>query len=171
MDTQSIFALQFALSLTAWSTIATFLAGPWLARLPRHEALVWLILPHAFRHVGMVFLVPGVVDQPLPESFAIPAAYGDLAAGALALLSIVALRGRWSGALAIVWTFNVVGTVDLARALGQVEVVPLFGSTWYIPTMLVPLLLVTHFMIFRKLLVRPQPRDSGAERAPTLEGS
>ena len=52
----------------------------------RHQALFWLTLPHAFRHVGMVFLVPGVVARPLPEAFAIPAAYGDLLTGVLALI-------------------------------------------------------------------------------------
>ena len=49
----------------------------------------------------MVFLVPGVVAQPLPEAFANPAAYGDLAAGVLALLAFIALRTNWAGALAL----------------------------------------------------------------------
>ncbi len=100
----------------------------------------------------MVFLVPGVVDQPLPAEFAGPAAYGDLATGLVALVAIVALRGRWSVALALVWLFNVVGTIDLANALRHVDVAPRFGAAWYIPTFLVPLLLVTHVMIFVRLL-------------------
>ncbi len=154
MDIQAIFGLQFLLSLFVWGVIAAFLLRPWLARLPLHEALLWLSLPHAFRHIGMVFLVPGVVDQPLPAEFANPAAYGDLATGVLALLAIVALRSRWSAAVALVWVFNVVGTVDLANALRHLDVAPKFGAAWYIPTMLVPLLLVTHFMIFKRLLTR-----------------
>ncbi len=117
---------------------------------------MWLSLPHAFRHVGMVFLVPGVVDQPLPAEFADPAAYGDLATGAIALFAIVALRFRWSVALALVWIFNIVGTVDLANALRHGDVAPGFGAAWFIPTMLVPLLLVTHFLMFKRLLVRGQ---------------
>ena len=154
MDIQAIFGLQFLLSLLVWSVIVGFLLGPRLARLPRHEALLWLSLPHAFRHIGMVFLVPGVVDQPLPVEFANPAAYGDLAAGVLALLAIIALRARWSAALALVWLFNTVGTIDLANALRHPDVAPSFGSAWYIPTMLVPLLLVTHFLIFKRLIAR-----------------
>ena len=102
----------------------------------------------------MVFLIPGMNDQPLPAEFAQPAAYGDLAAGVLASLAIVALRSRWSAAIALVWLFNVVGTIDLANALRHLDMAPKFGATWYIPTMLVPLLLVTHFMIFRRLLAR-----------------
>ncbi len=154
MDIQAIFGLQFLLSLLAWGVIAGFLLSPRLAKLPQHEALLWLSLPHAFRHVGMVFLVPGVVDQPLPTEFANPAAYGDLATGVLALLAIIALHSRWSVALALVWLFNIVGTVDLANALRHLDVAPRFGAAWYIPTMLVPLLLVTHFLIFKRLLAQ-----------------
>jgi hypothetical protein len=128
--------------------------APWLAGKPLQQALIPLIFPHAFRHVGMVFLVSGVVTQPLSEAFAYPAAYGDLAAGLLALLSLVALRGNWGVAVPLVWLFNIVGTVDLLNALRHPNVVPDFGAAWYIPTFLVPALLVTHFMIFARLLRR-----------------
>ena len=154
MDTQAIFLLQFVLSLVAWSAVAAFVLSPRLTGKPLHEALLLLSLPHAFRHIGMVFLVPGVVDQPLPTGFAYAAAYGDLATGVLALLAIVALRSKWRIALALVWLFNIVGTVDLANALRHVNVAPLFGAAWFIPTRLVPLLLVTHFLMFKRLLRR-----------------
>ncbi len=152
MDVQAIFGLQFVLSLVAWGAFAWFLMSPWLALRPQREALMWLSLPHAFRHVGLVFLVPGVVAQPLPTAFADPAAYGDLATGVIALIAVIALGSRWSVALTLVWLFNVVGTIDLLNALRHVNVAPSFGAAWYIPTMLVPLLLVTHFLIFRQLL-------------------
>ena len=102
----------------------------------------------------MVFLVPGVVAQPLPGAFANPAAYGDLVTGVLALLALIALQTGWAGALALVWLFNIVGTVDLLNALRHVNVAPYFGAAWYIPTFLVPALLVTHFLIFVRLLKR-----------------
>ncbi len=154
MDAQAIFGLQFLLSLVVWSLIAKWLLAPWLDHEPPHRALFWLTLPHAFRHVGMVFLVPGVVARPLPEAFAIPAAYGDLLTGVLALIALIALRTRWGGAPALVWLFNIIGTVDLLNALRHLNVAPDFGAAWYIPTFLVPLLLVTHFMIFARLLGR-----------------
>ena len=119
MDTRAIFGLQFFLSLVAWGVIAKWLLAPWLEKKSPHEALFWLTLPHGFRHVGMVFLVPGVVAQPLPEAFANPAAYGDLITGVLALAALIALRTGWAGALALVWLFNIVGTVDLLNALRQ----------------------------------------------------
>ncbi len=154
MDARAIFGLQFVLSLVVWGLLARWLLSPWLEKKSRQEALFWLTLPHAFRHVGMVFLVPGVVAQPLPESFANPAAYGDLLTGVLALLALIALRTSWTGAVVLVWLFNTVGTVDLFNALRHVDVAPDFGAAWYIPTFLVPLLLVTHFMIFVRLLRR-----------------
>ncbi len=153
MDTLAIFGLQFVLSLVVWGLIAKWLLAPWLEKKPPHDALFWLTLPHAFRYMGMVFLVPGVVARPL-GAFATPAAYGDLVTGLLALLALIALRTGWVRALALVWLFNIVGTVDLLNALRQANVVVDFGAAWYIPTWFVPLLLVTHFMIFARLLRR-----------------
>ncbi len=154
MDTQAIFGLQFVLSLVLWSLIAKWLLAPWLKTKSPHDALLLLTLPHAFRYVGMVFLVPGVVAQQLPEAFAIPAAYGDLLTSVLALVALIVLRAGWARAVALVWLFNIVGTVDLLNALRQPDPIPDFGAAWYIPTFLVPLLLVTHFMIFARLLKR-----------------
>ena len=88
MDTSAIFGLQFLLSLVVWGVIAKCYLAPWLKKLSPYQALGWLTLPHAFRHIGMVFLVPGVVAQPRPGAFASAAAYGDLLTGGLALLTL-----------------------------------------------------------------------------------
>ncbi len=154
MDVRAIFLLQLILSLVVWGLIAKWLLAPWLEKKSPHDALFWLTLPHAFRYMGMVFLVPGVVARPLPGAFATPAAYGDLVTALLALLALIALRTGWNRALALVWIFNIVGTVDLLNALRQVNVVVDFGAAWYIPSLFVPLLLVTHFMVFARLLRR-----------------
>lgn len=163
MNVQGIFLLQFVSSLLVLGLLAKWVLAPWLAKQSQREALFWLTLPHAFRYIGMVFLVPGVVAQPLPDSFAIPAAYGDLSAAVLALLALVLLRNSWKGAIGVVWLFNVVGVVDLLNALRHVDVAPKFGAAWYIPTLLVPLLLVTHFMIFARLLkAREKPENAAS---------
>lgn len=163
MNVQGIFLLQFVSSLLVLGLLAKWVLAPWLAKQSQREALFWLTLPHAFRYIGMVFLVPGVVAQPLPDSFAIPAAYGDLSAAVLALLALVLLRNGWKGAIGVVWLFNVVGVVDLLNALRHVDVAPKFGAAWYIPTLLVPLLLVTHFMIFARLLkAREKPENAAS---------
>ena len=152
MQPDTIFALQLFLSTVAFAVVARALVSPRLRALSKREALLWLTVPHVFRHVGMVFLVPGVVDRPLPPGFALPAAYGDLLTGLLALAAFTALHAGGRFHLGLVWLYNLVGVADLARALPHTEVVSMFGSAWYIPTMLVPLLLVTHAMSFGRLL-------------------
>jgi hypothetical protein len=152
MDVMTIFAIQFLMSLVVWGSLAYWLLTPWLEKKSLNEALFFLTVPHAFRHIGMVFLVPGVVAGPLPETFAAPAALGDLLTGVLAFLALIALRNNWSVARAAVWLFSIVGTIDLINALRQGDAwMTNFGATWYIPTMLVPLLLVTQIMIFFRL--------------------
>jgi len=157
MDSFQIFGVQFLLSLLVYGLLAKWYVAPALARLPLRDALIPLLVPHAFRHLGLVFLVPAVVAPTLPPAFALPAAYGDLLAGVLALLAMIALRGRWAVAIALAWLANVVGTLDLLYAFYQG--IPLnagvhMGSAWYIPTFIVPALYVTHFMIFALLLKR-----------------
>ena len=156
MSPEAIFILQFGLSFLVFGLLAKWLLVPWLANLSQREALFWLTLPHAFRHMGMVFLIPGVVAQPLPDYFAIPAGYGDLLTSVLALIVLILLRIGFKGVVGLVWLFNIVGTVDLLNALRHVDVVQNFGAVWYIPTLYVPLLLVTHFMIFTRLFRRKQ---------------
>ncbi len=160
MDVQTIFVLQFFMSLVVWGSLANWLLAPWLEKKSLNEALFFLTVPHAFRHIGLVFLIPGVVARPLPETFAAPAAYGDLLTGVLALLALVALRNSWSVARGAVWLFSIVGTIDLLNALRQTNAVPDFGATWYVPTMLVPLLLVTQAMIFFRLFRRTAKHDT-----------
>lgn len=161
MTIQSIFLTQFFLSLVAWAALAALILVPWLRTRSEHDVLVVLLLPQAFRHVGLSFLVPGVVASPLPDAFAGPAAYGDLAAGLLALLALLALARRWRLATVAVWVFSVVGIADLANALRQVEAIPHFGSTWFIPTLLVPLLLISHALILWRLLQARATRAAG----------
>ena len=154
MDIRAIFGLQIFMSVVLCSLLAKWFIAPWLKEKTQRESLFLLTLPHATRHVGMVFLVPGVVSQSLPHGFAVFAAYGDLAAGVLAMLVLIALRGRWVGTTALVWIFNIVGTVDLPNALRHSEAVPHLGAAWYIPTFWVPVLLVTHIMIFGRLFTK-----------------
>jgi len=145
------------MSLIVYALIARWFVGPWLAKKPNHEVLILLILPHAFRYIGLVFLAAGVTANPLPASFADPAAYGDFITALLAILAMVALRKSWVIALSLVWVFNIVGSVDLINAFYQgirLGVLSDLGAAWYVPTFLVPALLVTHVMIFLQLLKR-----------------
>ncbi len=92
MDTLTIFVTQLTLSIVVFSLLAKWFVGPWLADKPIHVALIALTFPHAMRHVGLSFLVPGLVAESLHESFAGLAAYGDFATGLIAVLALFALN-------------------------------------------------------------------------------
>ena len=170
MAPEAVFGISVLLGLVVWGIIGARDIWPALRRRPRAEALRPLLLLHAFRFVGLAFLVPGVVAPDLPTGFAHPAAYGDLATSILALLALAAL-GRRPGTL-LVWVFNVVGTVDLLNAfyqgnrLGVGRTPGLQGAVYFIPTVLVPLLLVTHVLVF-SFLLRPDATvgSQGGHRA------
>src|SRR5262249_39050919 len=121
-----------------------------------------LLVLHSFRFIGLAFLVPGVVAPDLSAAFASPAAYGDLLAAVLALLALAALRSRWG--IPLVWVFNLWGSADLLYAFYQGNAVGFapgqLGAAYFIPTVVVPLLLITHGLMFRLLLQGEDVRAS-----------
>ena len=154
---QAIFGLSILMSFVSCGVIARVAVWPRLRSMERDRALAWLLVPHLFRFIGLSFLVPGVVSASLPAAFAVPAAYGDLIACILAFVALVALSKRVSWAIPAVWVFNVWGAADLLYAFytgpsSRLEAGDL-GAAFYIPTAVVPLLLVSHLLIFL-LLVR-----------------
>src|SRR5437867_13371382 len=110
MDARALFGISVVLSFTAWGVVTARYLWPKLRLLPQRDALRSLLTLHAFRFVGLVFLVPGVVGPDLPAAFARPAAYGDLVATILALLALAVVATSWG--LAVVWLFNLWGAVD-----------------------------------------------------------
>jgi hypothetical protein len=162
MPPARLFGISVLLSFVIWSVVAVRFLWPALRRQPRPDALRPILLLHSFRFIGLAFLIPGVVSPNLPQEFAVPAAYGDLAAALLAIFSLFTLGSALEGGA--VWIFNIVGTADLLFAFYQgrigVGVEPgLFGAAYFIPTVVVPLLLVTHVIVFRLLLRRTMPSN------------
>jgi hypothetical protein len=154
MPPQLYFFASIAFAFIAWGVVASLYIWPKLRLLPRAEALRPLLTLHSFRFIGLAFLVPGVVSPELPAAFAHAAAYGDIAAAILALLSLALLP---SGAgVALAWIFNLWGSVDILDAFYQANNTGLIagqlGATYFIPTLVVPLLLITHGLSFRILL-------------------
>jgi hypothetical protein len=102
----------------------------------------------------LAFLIPGVVSPDLPSAFAHSAAYGDIVAAILALLALLLLP-RGAGVFAA-WIFNLWGSADLLNAFYQANGAALMpgqlGATYFLPTLVVPLLLITHGLVFRILL-------------------
>jgi hypothetical protein len=158
MNNHALLGLSFLTSLSASIVAARLFVLPALRTLDRYMALTWLVAPHMFlRTIGLSFLVKGVVLPSLPSGFAAPAAYGDFVAALLAILSTLALASRMWPSLILVWIFNLWGSGDLIFAIYQgnlgIKIDPgALGAAFYIPTFVVPPLLVTHVLIFGFLL-------------------
>jgi hypothetical protein len=154
MTSQLYFFVSIAFSLIAWGFVASRYVWPRLRALPQSEALQPLLILHTFRFLGLAFLVPGVVSPALPVGFAHSAAYGDIIAATLALLALVS-QPRGVG-VTLAWIFNLWGFVDLLNAFYQANNAGLMpgqlGAAYFIPTILVPILLITHVIAFRILL-------------------
>ena len=145
------------------STIVFYVAAriyllPHLDRLRARAVLPPILLLHALRHLGLMFLTRGAVYAGMPPQFAWPAALGDFATALLALAALFALLRESRAARAMVWTFNVFGTLDLLDAIVLANVYgvpPYTGPAYWIPAFWVPMLLVTHYVTF-VILIRRQ---------------
>lgn len=164
-EPQLIFFASVAFGFIAWGIVAARYIWPGLRHKPRAEALQPVLILHSFRFLGLATLVPGVVAPDLPAAFAQPEAYGDLVAAILALVSLLLLP-RGAG-VTTTWIFNIWGSVDLLNAFFQGNAAGLLagqlGATYFIPTLFVPLLLITHGLAFR-ILLQPQ-RESVTQRS------
>jgi hypothetical protein len=129
----------------------------------RFEAQRAIATLHSFRFFGLVFILPGVVGPNLPAGFATFAAYADFATGLLAILALLTVRIRplfWL----FVGAFNLVGAADIildyyhATRLGLPALAGQLGSTYAIPIIYVPLLMITHIVALY-WLVRPPARQ------------
>ncbi|CAN7625125.1 hypothetical protein LJR230_004571 [Trinickia sp. LjRoot230] len=164
MMEQLYFFASVAFGFVVWGVVTARYIWPALRERPRAAALEPLLVLHSFRFVGLAFLFPGVVSPDLPLTFARAAGYGDIVAAVLALLALLWLPRR-IGIIAV-WIFNVWGMVDLLNAFFQANRSGLLagqlGATYFIPTVIVPLLLITHGLVFRILL--RDNRNSSARR-------
>jgi hypothetical protein len=154
MRAQICFFVSIAFSFIAWGVVTGSLILPELRRRSRNEALRPLLMFHAFRFVGLAFLVPGVVSPDLPAAFAEGAAYGDIVAAALALLTLALLPGRFG--IVAAWVFNLWGTGDILHANYEGILLGVqpgqLGAAYFLPTFIVPLFLITNGLIFWLLL-------------------
>ena len=152
-----IWGITVAFGFLAWGVVAAQFIWPAISKRERREALRPILMLHGFRYIGLAALIPGAVSPQLPATaFARGLAYGDLAAASLALIALAALRTRLAGLL--VWIFNIFGTADLLNAFYQgnrlslADTPGLLGAAYFIPILGVPLLLVTHILVFRLLM-------------------
>ena len=170
---QLCFFVSIAFSFIAWGIVAARYIWPELRLRQRAEALRPLLILHSFRFIGLAFLVPGVVSPDLPSAFAHSAAYGDIIAAILALLSLISLPG--AAGVVIAWIFNLWGTADLFNAFYQANHAGLLagqlGATYFIPTFIVPLLLITHGLGFPDSSATSKCIRSAGKPAPRIKAA
>jgi len=167
MSPETIFRIQLVLGYVAWLLCFGAYVLPRLASMDRVDAHRAIATLHSFRFFGLVFILPGVVGADLPAGFASSAAYGDFAAGVLAMLALLTVRIRPLFWLFVV-AFNLVGAADIildyyrATLAGLPALAGELGAAYVIPIIYVPVLMITHAVAFW-LLARAVPE---AVRAP-----
>jgi hypothetical protein len=160
MSVQTVFQIHLVFGYIAWLLCFGVYILPWLRSMDRVEAHRAIATLHSFRFFGLVFILPGIVSPDLPARFAMFAAWGDFATGVLAMLALLTVRIRTLFWLFVV-AFNLAGTVDLvvdyydAIQVGLPAHAEWLGSTYAIPIIYVPLLMITHVTAFY-FLARPR---------------
>lgn len=124
--------------------------------------LRWLVLLHLTRFVGFYFLFLSSRSE-LPFAFAAPAGGGDITVAFLAFLLLILSDARnWT--VLIIW--NTLGLTDilfvvlLALRLGLADRQSMHALREFplslLPTFLVPLIIVSHILIFVRAAVAPK---------------
>jgi hypothetical protein len=153
MNSVYLFAIQFVWFLVVWTTIAELFVSPFVRRFEFNDKLSIWLLPQLFRILGVGLLVQNLAPD-LPYSFALPTAVGDAITSILALVSIIALQKKWGSSGSLVLICNVIGSLDLAIALPHAAAIMApnyLTAQWYVPAAILPLMIVSHVMIWRTL--------------------
>jgi hypothetical protein len=157
MSNAVIFLGGFTLSLIACGLMARCVWWDSLAASAPGKAVAVLLAPHAFRHVGLLVLVPGVAGEPITKThFATMLAYGDAVVAPLALVGMWLWLSGSRAAKGFTWLFSIIASLDLVNAIYGALTLPVYdyaiGAFWLILTCLVPLLIVTQVLIFFRLI-------------------
>lgn len=164
----SILTVNLVLSTLIYWIAARIYLFPAIPRLSPKAILLPILFLHSTRHLGLMFLSPGATFDGMPAGFAYPAAFGDLLAAILALLSILALTRGLRIAWPLLWLFTVEGSVDLVVAIVLATIYDanrFMGPAYWIPAFWVPALLVTH-VVTAVVLLRRRPDSTGQDRTP-----
>lgn len=162
-DNHINFFISYAVAFLVFGLIGKWYLWPAIKDRAPKIALTPLLLYACLRINGLMFLMPGLVSPQLPGAFAVPTAYGDLTAAALALLALIFIRTESAAATPIVWLFNIVGLLDLIYAnisTFKDHVDPTYlGVSYYLAVLNVPAMVVVHVVIFAYLLRRSSPDE------------
>jgi hypothetical protein len=146
-------------ALTVWTLTGLVLLACWkvdpISTWAANVDLRWLVLLHTTRFVGFYFLILCRRGE-LSCAFAAPAGIGDIAVAAATVIILLVPKFRASRRLLLIW--NTLGLIDIVFVVSSAL---RFGlSDWpsmaplrelplsFLPTFLVPLIIVSHVLIF-----------------------
>jgi hypothetical protein len=170
---KDIFNIDMALGYLVWALCIAAYVRPRLRAMDRVEAHRAIATFNSFRFFGLVFLLPGFVGSNLPQAFAAPTAYGDLATAVLAILALLTVRVRylfWP----LVWAFNLFGLADLVMATVHAVGTDLpsaagqLGAAYAIPMLYVPALFWVHLLALWLLLRHARASVRSASKPVTV---
>ncbi len=153
METTILFGASVLMSLIVWNKVSKKYLWLQVKDMELKKAVRPILFLHSFRFAGLSFLVPGVVHAGLNPAWAMPAAFGDFTAAILAFITLLLLNH--ASFRLLLWIFNIVGLIDLLLAFidgPRYGILPFLGAAYFIVILYVPLLLLTHFMVFKLLL-------------------
>lgn len=159
MEATILFVVSVLTSLIVWNKIGNKYFWPRYKHLELKKAVEPILILHSFRFAGLSFLIPGVVSTGLNPAWAIPAAFGDFAAAILAFIALSLANSNGTAFRAFLWIFNILGLADLLLAFvdgPRYNILPFIGPGYYIIILYVPILLLTHLMVFRLLAKNKQ---------------
>jgi hypothetical protein len=159
--------ISIANALIAWGAVY-WVIRPRLIASGGKTHLTVLILPHLFRYLGLIALIPSLFDMRalgFDDSYHAIVGYGDWISGLLALVALILVRTQSRFAVPILWLFNIVGMADfmhaglqLAPSITDPAIIGPLG--WPVFTVYLPMLIVSHLSMFALLI-------TGKATAPT----
>jgi hypothetical protein len=165
-----LYGAGLVLAPIVWAPVLAFLAAFVLA--PRFRAWALALNPrplvffHLIRVVGVAFLILHGQGR-LPSAFAVPAGVGDLVVAALAPGVAFCADGRTPTRRWFFLAWNIAGLADVLYAVltamrlrlrDPVEMAAITGFPLsLVPTFVVPMILITHFILIAQLWGRRPP--------------
>src|SRR5258708_12557545 len=118
----NILTVNLVLSPVVFAIAARLYLTPVLPRLEPRLVVLPILLLHAMRHLGLMFLAPGAVFPGIPQQFAYPAAVGDLITAVLALIALAAVVRKSNFARPLFGPFTLPGTFNLIHPISLVTI-------------------------------------------------
>jgi hypothetical protein len=160
MNTTIAIILAQSLNLAAFIFLAFWYAVPWLKSSSRVNALTALILVHLGRTLALQLYSSQQAGMVVPDGFRDHLVVGDVAGWALALIILICLRYRARFTIFLIWVLIAETIIDMGSGtldgLRTNTMGNLWGTTWLVVAIYVPLMMVSLGLTVWQLLSRCQ---------------